>query len=79
MAGTTDSGVGFLAVFLVGGAGYLIGYLLYIGYKMVGNTRNVLMSRELPQRKLRKYDANDFYDEPDGFYVTLPNGEVRID
>ena len=75
----TDSGVGFLAIFLVGGAMYLIGYLLYIGYKMVGNTRNVLVSRELPQRKLRKYNPNDFYDEPDGFYVTMPDGSVRID
>jgi len=79
MAGTVESSIVSLALIPLGVAVYLIGYLLYIGYKMVGNTRNILVSRELPQRKLRKYDANDFYDEPDGFYVTLPNGEVRID
>ena len=30
------------------------------------------------KRKIR-YNADDFYDEPDGFYVTMPDGSVRID
>lgn len=75
----TDKSLVFMILLAVGGATYIIGYLLYIGYKMVGNTRNVLFSTELPKRKLRKYNPNDFYDEPDGFYVTMPDGSVRID
>ena len=71
----TDNSLVFMIVLLTGGATYVIGYLLYIGYKMVGNTRNVLVAR--PRRY--KYNANDFYDEPDGFYVTMPDGSVRID
>ena len=28
---------------------------------------------------MRKYNPNDYYDEPDGFYVTMSDGSVRID
>jgi len=71
-----DNGLVFMILLVMGGATYVIGYLIYIGYKMVGNTRNVLMTST---RKRHKYNANDFYDEPDGFYVTMPDGSVRID
>ena len=33
----------------------------------------------LVPRRQHKYRAEDFYDEPDGFYVTMPDGSVRID
>ena len=75
----TDNSLVFMILLVVGGATYLIGYLLYIGYKMVGNTRNVLVTRAVPQSKRLKYKAHDFYDEPDGFYVTMPDGSIRID
>lgn len=26
-----------------------------------------------------RHNHYDYYDEPDGFYVTMPNGDVRID
>jgi len=34
---------------------------------------------DTPDRKRHKYNADDFYDEPDGFYVTMADGSVRID
>jgi hypothetical protein len=31
------------------------------------------------RRRADFHQPYDYYDEPDGFYVTLPSGEVRID
>lgn len=30
-------------------------------------------------RRGNRHKSYDYYDEPDGFYVTMPDGSVRID
>jgi hypothetical protein len=60
---------------------WLIGYMYIMFLRILlanpGSNPKTNIYNSIP--RMRKYNANDFYDEPDGFYVTMPDGSVRID
>ena len=75
-------GVGAITVIIIFGIPMLL-LVLLLGIFAVGVSFNLLStSRDENVGRRRRADFHqpyDYYDEPDGFYVTLPNGEVRID
>lgn len=75
-------GVGAITVIIIFGIPMLLFGLLFtllslgISFSLISTSTDVNIGKRIRADFHQPYD---YYDEPDGFYVTLPNGEVRID
>ena len=71
-------GVGAITVIIIFGIPVLL-FVLLFAYLTIGASFGMMGTRPEDMPKRNRHQPYDYYDEPDGFYVTLPNGEVRID
>ena len=75
-------GFGAITVIIIFGIPMLL-FILLFSFLAIGSSFEMMRtSKDENIGRRRRADFHqpyDYYDEPDGFYVTLPNGEVRID
>lgn len=58
-------------------------YVLLFAVFIIGSSLSMfsdaLNDNHLATRRGNRHKSYDFYDEPDGFYVTMGDGSIRID
>lgn len=75
-------GIGAVIVIIVFGVPVAL-FLIVSIFFTLGISSSLLSAGTEPTsnftRRGNRHKSYDYYDEPDGFYVTMPDGSVRID